>query len=118
VIVVAATPAPGEPAPDQSSARDLLPDEEAAELVALFKVLASETRLRLLVALGDGEMRVTELAELVGLSTQAMSNQLQRLVDRQIVAARRDGNSVYYRIIDSCVSDTVKAARCLVDEPR
>jgi DNA-binding transcriptional ArsR family regulator len=94
-----------------------LSDDEATELVALFKVLASETRLRLLVALADaGEMRVTNLAEAVGLSTQAMSNQLQRLVDRQIVAARREGNNVYYRIIDSCVSETVNAARCLVDD--
>jgi DNA-binding transcriptional ArsR family regulator len=98
-------------------AQSLLTDAEAAELVGLFKVLASETRLRLLVALADaGEMRVTDLADSVGLSTQAMSNQLQRLVDRQIVAARRDGNNVYYRIIDSCVSDTVDAARCLVED--
>lgn len=114
------------PAPPLSDSSDApmppgtpLGDEEAADLVGLFKVLASETRLRLLVALAEaGEMRVTDLAESVGLSTQAMSNQLQRLVDRQVVAARRDGNSVYYRIIDPCVSDTIHAARCRAEEAR
>jgi DNA-binding transcriptional ArsR family regulator len=106
-----------EPGAEVVRRHDHLSDAEAAELVGLFKVLASETRLRLLVALAAaGEMRVTDLAESVGLSTQAMSNQLQRLVDRQIVAARRHGNNVYYRIVDACVSDTVHAARCLVDD--
>lgn len=101
---------------EPATPQDVLSDQEASELVALFKVLASETRLRLLVALdAAGEMRVSDLADAVGLSTQAMSNQLQRLVDRQIVAARRDGNNVYYRIIDACVSETVTAARCLVE---
>ncbi len=115
--MASAIPRPSESGGALSRPQNVLSDDEATELVGLFKVLASETRLRLLVALADGgEMRVTDLAEAVGLSTQAMSNQLQRLVDRQIVAARREGNNVYYRIIDSCVSETVNAARCLVDD--
>jgi len=34
------------------------------------------------------------------MTPQAVSNQLQRLGDRGILAARRNGNSVFYRIAD------------------
>jgi ArsR family transcriptional regulator, lead/cadmium/zinc/bismuth-responsive transcriptional repressor len=108
--------------PDLHDARAVRPglaEAEASELVDLFKVLASDTRVRLLVALqAAGEMRVTDLATTVGVSTQAVSNQLQRLVDRRIVAARRDANNAYYRIIDSCVSEMLDAARCAVEHAK
>ncbi len=34
---------------------------------------------------------------------QAVSNQLQRLLDRGILGSRREGNSIIYRIVDPCV---------------
>lgn len=103
--------------PDDEPQSLPLSDAEAQGLVDLFKVLAGDTRVRLLVLLQSAEeMRVSDLAQALGLSTQAISNQLQRLVDRRIVAARRDGNNAYYRIIDSCVTDMLTAARCLVED--
>lgn len=87
--------------PDQPrlEERPLLAPAEAGRLAATFKVLANDHRLRLLHALARaGELCVTDLADAVGMRPQAVSNQLQRLVDRQIVAARRDGNRVYYQI--------------------
>jgi DNA-binding transcriptional regulator PaaX len=36
---------------------------------------------------------------------QAISNQLKRLFDRGIIERRREGNQVYYRIVDPCVID-------------
>ena len=53
--------------------------------MSLFKMLASDTRLRLLHALSrSNELCVTELADAVGMKPQAVSNQLQRLIDREI----------------------------------
>src|SRR6266496_3584868 len=83
----------------QGSLRDrpLLTHEQAVEVVALFELLANETRLRLIHALDRaGELTVTELADAVGTSQQAVSNQLQRLVDRRILVARRNGKHVHY----------------------
>ena len=64
-------------------------------------MLASDTRLRLLHAIArGGEVRAGELAAAVGMTQQAVSNQLQRLVDRRICATRRAGTAILYRIID------------------
>jgi DNA-binding transcriptional ArsR family regulator len=85
--------------------------------MALFKVLASDTRLRLLHALvRAGELSVTDLARTVGMRPQAVSNQLQRLVDRGILGAHRNGNSVYYRITDPCVPTLLDQGLCLAED--
>jgi len=99
--------------------RPLIDDATADELEALFKVLANENRLRLLHALERaGELPVGELADAVNMSVQAVSNQLQRLVDQRIVTARRDGNHVRYRIIDPCVTGLLDLGLCLIEENR
>jgi DNA-binding transcriptional ArsR family regulator len=83
----------------------------------LFKVLANDTRLRLLHALvRHGELCVTGLADVLGMKPQAVSNQLQRLLDRRILAARRQGNSVYYRIVNPCVTDLLDRGLCLLED--
>jgi ArsR family transcriptional regulator, lead/cadmium/zinc/bismuth-responsive transcriptional repressor len=72
--------APAEAGKPPLSARPLMGNLEADELARLFKMLASDTRLRLLHALERaGEMCVTDLAAELGMAPQAVSNQLQRL---------------------------------------
>jgi DNA-binding transcriptional ArsR family regulator len=99
------------------AARPLLTPIQAGGLAAVFKVLANDTRLRLLHSLvRAGELGVTDLAAAVGMKPQAVSNQLQRLSDLGILAARRDGTSVRYRVIDLCVSGLLEQGWCLMDE--
>lgn len=101
------------------AARPPLTSRQTAELTAMFKVLANDSRLRLLHALvRAGEMRVADLAEAVGMKVQAVSNQLQRLVDRSILACRRDGTNSYYRILDPCVVSILDHGLCLAEEAR
>ena len=98
-------------------ARPLLAAEQASAVVALFKVLANESRLRILHALTrSGELCVGDIGESVGMRTQAVSNQLRRLVDQRIVATRRDGNYVLYRLIDPCVPGLLGLGWCLAEE--
>src|SRR4051812_35005787 len=93
------------PAGPTLKARPLMTPIQAGGLAAVFKVLANDTRLRLLHALVRAdELCVTDLAAAVGMKPQAVSNQLQRLSDLGIVASRRDGNTVHYRLVDLCVS--------------
>lgn len=97
--------------------RKLISSSQALELAALFKLLGNETRVRLLHALvRAGELCVTDLADTVGMKPQAVSNQLQRLSDRGVVAARRDGTNVHYRLVDPCVADLFDRAICLLED--
>jgi DNA-binding transcriptional ArsR family regulator len=90
---------------------------QAGGLASVFKVLANDTRLRLLHALVRAdELCVTDLAASLGMKPQAVSNQLQRLSDLGILAARRDGNSIYYRVVDLCVRSLLDQGLCLMEE--
>jgi DNA-binding transcriptional ArsR family regulator len=105
--------------PPALAGRAPLDAPQADGIAALFKVLANSTRLRLLHALArDGEVRVGDLAAGLAMSQQAVSNQLQRLVDQRILATRRAGNSIYYRIVDACVPALLELGWCLVETTR
>jgi DNA-binding transcriptional ArsR family regulator len=97
--------------------RPLLSPVQAGGLAAVFKVLANDTRLRLLHALiRADEICVTDLAASVGMKPQAVSNQLQRLSDLGIVESRRDGNNIHYRLVDLCVRSLIDQGLCLMEE--
>lgn len=97
--------------------RPLLTPEQATDLEALFKVLANDTRLRLLHALiRMEEMPVGELAGAVEMTPQAVSNQLQKLADQGVLASRRDGLSILYRIVDPCVPRLLDQGLCLIED--
>lgn len=94
---------------------ELLTDASAADLAQLFKVLANDTRLRILHSIHRaGEVSPSEIADAVGASQQTVSNQLQRLADQKVVHARRDGQRVLYRIIDPCVPGLMDLGVCLL----
>ena len=97
--------------------RKPLSSDQADGLEELFKVLANGTRLRMLHALArEGELCVNDLAAGVGMKVQAVSNQLRRLVARRIVATRRDGVMVFYRIVDPCVPVLLDRGLCLLED--
>jgi ArsR family transcriptional regulator, lead/cadmium/zinc/bismuth-responsive transcriptional repressor len=101
----------------QIGERQLLTTEQATEVTALFKLLANDSRLRMLHALTRAEeLCVGDLASAVEMTPQAVSNQLRRLIDSRIVAARRDGNRIHYRIIDPCVPGLLALGVCLAEE--
>lgn len=76
-------------------------EAKAAEAARLLRLLANENRLLLLCLLaGEGEMTVGRLAAALGLSQPALSQHLARLRADGLVAARRDAQSMHYRIAD------------------
>jgi DNA-binding transcriptional ArsR family regulator len=90
---------------------------EAGGLAAVFKVLANDTRLRILHLLVRSEEHcVGDLAAALGMKPQAISNQLQRLADLGILAHRREGNNIYYRLVDRCVKGLLEQGWCLMEE--
>ena len=96
--------------------RALLSPIQAGQLSGLFKVLSNDTRLRLLHELiRVREACVSDVSRALGMSSQAISNQLQRLTDWRILASRRDGNNIYYRIINPCVVELLDRGLCFVE---
>lgn len=78
--------------------------EEALLLVAQrFAVLAEPMRLRLIQALFAGERNVSELVELTKGTQANVSRHLQTLTAAHILARRKEGLQVYYRISDPTI---------------
>lgn len=104
------------PATPGLSDRPLIATSDAARLSKVFKVLANDTRLRLLHALArEEELCLTDLAATVGMRPQAVSNQLQHLVDQRILSCRRAGNNVLYRVADPCVTSLLDLGFCVTE---
>ena len=76
-------------------------DEVLQKLADFYTVFSDCTRVKLLYQLMDGEKRVSDIAEGVGISQSATSHQLRFLKQMGVVGNRRSGKSVYYRLIDS-----------------
>src|SRR5678815_5324455 len=93
--------------------RPLLSFVEAVKVMALFKILANDTRIRLLHHLiRSGESTVTDLGRAIGMKPQAVSNQLVRLSDTGMLAFRREGNNIFYRVTNGCVAPLLDLALC------
>ncbi|RPF28498.1 ArsR/SmtB family transcription factor [Georgenia muralis] len=94
---------------------DGLVDDDLVDVAAeVFAMLAEPTRVRLVLALGDGERSVGELAATVGKAPSAVSQHLAKLRLARIVAARHEGTRVLYRLLDehahSLVTDALHQA--------
>jgi DNA-binding transcriptional ArsR family regulator len=99
------------------AARPLISSTQADGLERTFKVLANATRLRLLHALVKRPgLSVTALAGSVGMKPQAVSNQLQRLVDKGILSNVRNGTNIHYRIVDPCIISLLDRGLCLTED--
>ncbi|MER5620746.1 metalloregulator ArsR/SmtB family transcription factor [Streptosporangium sp. NPDC002544] len=82
----------------------LVTPSEAARLADLFRLLGDQTRAQLLYALLEaGELCVCDLAETVEVSDTAVSHALRLLRTAGIVANRRSGRMIYYRLADAHV---------------
>lgn len=88
-----------------AAARDrLVTPEEATRLAELFRLLGDPTRARLLYALLEaGELCVCDLSDAVEVSDTAVSHALRLLRTAGIVAGRRSGRMIYYRLADAHV---------------
>jgi len=102
----------------------LSPDGEFVEIaVEVFRLLADATRVRIILALRDGERSVNDLASLVDRSPAAVSQHLAKLRWAKVVRIRQDGNKVFYRLADEhairLVAEAImQAEHAVQDEPR
>ena len=94
-------------------------ETHAQDAAALLRQLANARRLMLLCQLAaEGEVTVGRLAERVGLSQAALSQHLMRLRAEGLVAYRREGTHLHYRIADPRVGRLMEALHSLFCEPQ
>ena len=73
---------------------------EFTDLVGTLRAIAEPTRLRLVALLGQEELTVTEITQVIGQSQPRVSRQLKLLVDAGILERAPEGAFVYYRLAD------------------
>ena len=83
--------------------RRMPPEGDVADLADVFGLLAVPGRLRLLVALLEGELCVCDLAASAGMSESATSHALRILRAHRVVSVRRSGRMAYYALADAHV---------------
>jgi len=82
------------------------------DMELFFRALADRTRLRLLNLMGSDEVCVCFFVEILGAGQPKVSRHLAYLRRAGIVAARREGTWMHYRIVEPSHED---AARVLKD---
>ena len=81
-----------------------LPDEELLyDLADLFKTFGDTTRIKILYALMERDLRVNDIANLIGASQSAVSHQLRTLKQARLVKFRKEGKSAMYSLSDDHV---------------
>jgi DNA-binding transcriptional ArsR family regulator len=70
----------------------------AGKACQMMKVLSNPDRLMLLCQLSQGEKRVGELEEILGIVQPTLSQQLTVLREEELVSTRREGKNIYYQI--------------------
>lgn len=86
------------------------PDEQVELAVEVFSMLADVTRVKILLALRDGEQSVGDLAAAVRKPTPGVSQHLAKLRLARMVVARHAGTRVFYRLADDHASELVSVA--------
>jgi len=88
--------------------KESISEKDLERLSLTYKVLGNNTRLKMVMALEGGEMCVCDLAAFTGLTDSAVSHQLRRLKDLDLVKQRRDGQILYYSLNDDHVAELLK----------
>lgn len=96
-----------QPANTYSSGNNTGYSDNRAAAVRLLKAMANEHRLGILCALRNGEVSVSALCSMLPLSQSAMSQHLAWLRNEQLVACRREAQSMFYRLCDQRAADVI-----------
>ncbi len=86
------------------------------EFLNITKALGDENRVRALMAVAGGELCVCQLIELLGLAPSTVSKHMAILHQAGLVATRKDGRWIYYRLPDEPHDPCVRTALAMAGE--
>ncbi len=83
-------------------------EAKAGQISGVLRALGNDARLLLLCRLAErGEATAGSLIGTAGLSQSALSQHLARMREEGIVAYRRDGQTLWYRIADARIEELI-----------
>jgi ArsR family transcriptional regulator, arsenate/arsenite/antimonite-responsive transcriptional repressor len=93
------------------------------DLMAVFKALADENRVRVLMTLRPKELCVCQIVELLGLAPSTVSKHMAILKQARLVECRKEGRWMFYRLAESdgpaeAREITSLVSRLLANDPR
>jgi DNA-binding transcriptional ArsR family regulator len=93
------------------------------EFMAVAKALGDENRIRMLLALQDGELCVCQITEMFGLAASTTSKHLSILYQAGLLDSRKEGRWMYYSLPGKAASAAAReairwAAKALAEDPR
>ena len=77
----------------------------------IFQALAHPTRIFIVETLGEGEMAVGKLCEIVGIAQSNASQHLAVLRNKHIVETRKESNQIFYRLRDPLLGEVLQKMR-------
>ena len=96
---------------------DHMPDEDQLyDLAEVFKVFGDSTRMKIISALLEDELNVSEIAAITNSTPSAISHQLRVLKQAKLVKGRKDGKAVYYSLDDEHVRTIYEIGKEHVEE--
>ncbi|MGN0776397.1 MAG: ArsR/SmtB family transcription factor [Candidatus Ventricola sp.] len=101
---------------EQEVQKNMPAEADIAALAEFFRVIGSDTRLKILLALDGRELCAGHLAEAVGMTPSAVSNQLKALRQARLITARREGKMLYYSLADCHPREIIHLAMSHVKE--
>lgn len=107
----------GEPHDSAVSMPKPAEEKTCTRAAGIFRALGDLSRLRLLSLLAKREMCVTELTECLQDNLPAISQRLKLLRSERIVATRRQGKHIFYRLADRHVAQLIANGLAHGEEP-
>ena len=92
-----------------------IPHEKISNLLAS---IDNPVRVQILLAIGHGEACVCHLEAMLGLRQAYISQQLMTLRKKKIIASRREGKYIYYRLVKPKVLEVIQSAGEIVGVPK
>jgi ArsR family transcriptional regulator len=86
------------------------------DFMAITKALADETRVRMLLALRDGELCACQIVELAQLAPSTVSKHMSILKQARLVDSRKEGRWMYFRLANSTAPALVRQTLAWVEK--
>ena len=91
-------------------------DDLLFEIAENFKVFGDSTRMKIIAALLEGELNVSEIAAITNSTPSAISHQLRVLKQAKLVKGRKDGKAVYYSLDHEHVREIYQIGKQHIEE--
>lgn len=96
--------------------KDNFPEQTINDIAYLLKILGEPSRLKIVLALSEGEMCVYHLVEAVNSNQSAVSHQLRILRENKVIKSHRDGKNIVYSLEDEHIMQIVNLVKIHIEE--